>query len=159
MAEVRRVDDVEHRAEVGTAATHVSGGAVRAERDIPDRRTDFDGAQHAVAARVSIITKLCGGCAVGRDVQPAAVRAHPHALGGRSGGGRDADRVFFTRLGVEDGDVGAVDSSPAGVEVPPVRADRQVGDAERQRVGRNDLRWTSVSKARIESCSADTLLT
>jgi len=57
---------------------------------------------------------------VGRDVQPATLRAHPHASDSRSSGACDADRVFFPRLGVQDRHVGALDVSPAGVQVPAV---------------------------------------
>ena len=59
--------------------------------------------------------------------------------GGDTGVGRDADGVFRARLGVKDCDVGAVGRGPAGVDVPAVRAHRQIGHAVRHRVRRDHL--------------------
>ncbi len=94
--------------------------------------------------------ELGGEWAIGRDVQLAAVRADAHALRSGAGGGRDADGVFLAGLGVEDRDVGAVDRSPAGVDVPAVRADRQIGHAVGHRVRRDDSVGV-MSNANIES--------
>ena len=49
-----------------------------------------------------------------------------------------ADGVFPARRGVEDRDVGAVHRGPARIDVPSVRADRQIGHAMRHRVRRDD---------------------
>ena len=96
---------------------------------------------------MSIVISCCGGCAVGRDVDPSTVGAHPHTAESRGGG--DADIGLLAGRGVQDRDVATVlDVRPAGVDVPPVRADHQVGDVELDRVGRDD-RFESVSKARI----------
>ncbi len=152
------VDDVEHRAEVGPCATHVGGGAVRAERDIPNRRSDFDGAS----------TRFCAGC----RSRPALrrMRRWPRRTAGDPPGSPARSRRWWQRMAAMPMAssvpvwVSRIATSAPSTSVRPAYRCRPFGLTARS-VTLNASGYSatissdSVSKASTESCSADTLLT
>ena len=108
-----------------------------AKREVADRRADPQLPIDACGFRVDDDELAAAGVG-GRDVQPLTGGVDRDGIDTDAGAGGDVDGADTLGGGVDDGDVDVVATVPACVDALAVRADGQGGDAERQRVRRDD---------------------